>query len=165
MELDGLKGFEFDKYFSKIDLASKLFFGVYSIDLIPLIPVKHFIICNLSPSDEPGTHWILIIRPDNSCLEIFNSLGYKNLDTIKPHLNIFSRNLELEFNSDQFQPDNSKNCGYFCIYMAVHRVLNYDLNFLTVLEDYFTANKNNNDVLVYDYCQNLLNEKVFLVHK
>jgi hypothetical protein len=165
MALEGLKGFEFDKYFNKIDLSSQLFFGVYSIDLIPIIPIKHFVICNLSPSNEPGTHWIVILRPDNTSLEIFNSLGYKNLDTLKPHLKNFSHSVDLEFNYDQFQPDDSTYCGYFCIYFAIHRVLNYDLSFVTILEDYFSSNKNNNNELVYNYCQNLLHENVFLVYK
>jgi hypothetical protein len=166
MPFEGLKGYEFDQYFKKIDTVYQLFDTVCSIDKIPFnLHVKHFVICNLSPSNQPGSHWIVIIRSEENILEIFNSLGCSTLDDLKPYLRNFSDKMVLEFNSDQFQPNTSKNCGYFCIFFIIHRVLNYDLSFATILEDYFSPNIAKNDQIVLNYCNNLLSEQVFLIHK
>lgn len=61
MESKGIVGYEFEEYFKNIPLIEKFYQGVFSIDQIPpKIAVKHFVVLNLSTSNELGTHWILL---------------------------------------------------------------------------------------------------------
>jgi hypothetical protein len=161
-ENDGLRGFEFEHYFSKLLIVKNIFEGVFSINTVPKrIKKKHFLICNLSPSNEPGSHWIVILRADKNHIEIFNSLGY---DTQQKFC-LFRNKLPFktikffEYNENQFQPDAAKTCGLFCIYFAINRILNYDHSFSTILEDIFVENKDENDKKVIYYCERLLNSK------
>jgi hypothetical protein len=165
MAVEGLKGYEFDQYFSKIEIVKDLFLDVCSIDRIPLVfPLKHFVVCNLSRSDEPGTHWIVIVHSELNKLEIFNSLGYNNIQALQPYLQHFENDLEVEYNVDQFQPNDSSNCGYYCIYFVIHRICSYDVLFQSILDEYFLLDKNENDKIVVIYCKLLLENKIFLVY-
>lgn len=152
-----MRGSEFKHYFEKISLVNPLFLKVTSIDEIPEeIKLKHFIICNLSPSNEPGSHWIVIVRSDYNTLEIFNSLGVSSLEDLKPYLK-FKQQLELIFNEQPFQSKESTSCGFFCIYFSVQRILNFDMSFEHLLEDIFSANCEINEKKVVNFCSNLFN--------
>ncbi len=154
--MSGLRGFEFSLYFNKISFINNLLMGVFSIDKIPrIIKEKHFLICNLSPSNEPGSHWIAIIRSDRNTLEVFNSLGVSDLDHLKPHFK-FPNNFELIFNEQKFQSDTSVNCGYFCIYFIIYRIFNLDMSFEHLLEEIFNVDPNTNETLVTSFCHKLL---------
>jgi hypothetical protein len=154
--MSGLRGFEFSLYFEKLPFVNKLLSGIYSIDKIPkTLKEKHFLICNLSPSNLPGTHWIAIIRSEKHTLEIFNSLGVNNLDSLKPYFK-FPNNFELIFNEEKFQSNTSINCGFFCIYFIIYRIMNFDMSFEHLIEEIFNADENINDSLVTNFCQKLL---------
>ena len=57
-----MRGSEFQQYFEKIPIINQQFLKVISIDEIPKdIKNKHFIISNLSPSNEAGSHWITFL--------------------------------------------------------------------------------------------------------
>jgi hypothetical protein len=162
--MSGLRGFEFLLYFSKINFINKLSAGIFSIDKLPhILKEKHFLICNLSPSNLPGSHWIAIIRTEKNTLEVFNSLGVSNLDTLKSYFK-FKNTFELLFNEQKFQSDSSVNCGYFCIYFIVQRLFNLDMSFEHLLEEIFNIDPNINDTLVTTFCQKLLNDNDDLFH-
>lgn len=157
--MDGIKGFEFEVYFQNIPLVKHSFLNVVAIDQIPkIIPVRHFIICNLSPAHLPGSHWICIVRPDKEIIEIFNSLGSENLNYLTSFLK-FSKRLNIEYNQHQFQSKLSSTCGLFCIYFAIHRVLNFDMSFDHLLEHIFESTPNENETVVVDFCNNLKTNK------
>jgi hypothetical protein len=152
----GMRGSEFKNYFEKIGIVDKLFLKVTSIDEIPEeIKLKHFIICNLSPSTEPGSHWIAIVRSEKETVEVFNSLGVSSLEDLKPYLK-FKQNLELIYNEQPFQSKDSASCGFFCIYFIVERILNFDMSFEHILEDIFSADCKINETKVVKFCSNLL---------
>lgn len=154
--VEGLKASEFQTYFQKIPHVLRLFSGVYAIDELPkIIPIRHFFICNLSPKHESGSHWITVMRSENNSLDIFNSLGQENLNYILPHFK-FRKKYELNYNEDLFQDLSTKTCGFFCIYFAVQRILNYDMSLEHVLEDIFVSDPIKNDELVTSFCKNLL---------
>lgn len=156
--MPGMRGSEFEQYFEKIPIVHKQFLKVTSVDEIPSqIKLKHFLISNLSPSSEPGTHWIAIVRSEDDTLEIFNSLGVNSLDTLKPHLN-FRQKLNVVFNEQAFQSKESTSCGYFCIYFIIHRILNFDMSFEHLLEDIFTSNCALNENIVETFSNKLLND-------
>jgi hypothetical protein len=153
----GLHGYDFSLYFDKVPIVNSLFIGVVSIDKIPrIIKEKHFLVCNLSPSNKPGSHWIVIVRSEKNTLEVFNSLGVENLDILTPYFH-FRNNFDLIFNEQPFQSNNSTSCGFFCIYFIVHRVLNYDMSFEHIIEDIFNINTNINENIVVSFCNKLLN--------
>jgi len=155
---EGLRGNEFEQYLSKIPLVKQLFSGVFAIDEIPeLIPIKHFIVVNLSPKHLPGSHWIIFCRRLANNYEVFNSLGSDNLDYITPFLKL-NRRARISFNKEAVQDTESKFCGYFSLYFIIFRSLNYDMNMQDVLEDIFSSNDLiKNDETVKKFCLNLLN--------
>jgi len=151
----GLKGNEFLDYFAKVPHVKSVFLNVVAINEIPkIIPIKHFLICNLSLSHLPGTHWIAIIRPEKDILEVFNSLGYDSLDSLIPYFK-FRKHFQIHFNKQELQADMSISCGFFCIYFIIHRILNFDLDFDDILQHVFTENKIENERLVNEFCNNL----------
>lgn len=155
METKGVVGYEFAEYFKNIPFISTLFKGVVSINQIPAkIELKHFIIINLSPSDEPGSHWVTLFRSEKNNYELFNSLGFQNLNVIEKYFK-FRHKAVIEFNESAFQSPTSSSCGLFCIYFAIHRCLNYDQNFSICLEDSFDSNREKNENKVKVFCENL----------
>lgn len=154
--MEGMRGFEFKTYFDKIDIVKKQFLKVTSIDEIPrTIKLKHFIICNLSPSNLPGSHWVAIVRSDKDTLEIFNSLGTKSLALYNENFN-FRTKFNIEFNEEQFQSNESTSCGYFCIYFIVQRILNFDMSLEHLLEHIFVSDTTINENLSINFCHKLL---------
>lgn len=154
--MESVKGFEFLNYFSKVPIVNNQFLKVIAIDEIPkVIPVKHFVIVNLSPKHLSGSHWIVLIRSERNCLEIFNSLGGDTYNTIKNYFN-FTAKLVIHTNETAFQSSTSSTCGYFCIYFAVNRILNLDMSFDHLLEHIFSDNIDINETNVVEFCNNLL---------
>jgi hypothetical protein len=152
----GMRGSKFGQYFQKIPLVNKQFMKVTSIDELPVeIPEKHFIISNLSPSNEIGSHWIALIRSENDTLEIFNSLGMTSLNKIESYLK-FKKKINIVFNEQPFQSIESTSCGFFCIFFIVQRLLNFDMSFEHILEHIFSVDCNLNEKKVVQFCQNLL---------
>ena len=153
---EGLYGSDFQTYFRRFNLIEPLFLGVTSIDKIPqTIPLKKFVIVNMSPSGTPGSHWIVIVRSHKKCLEIFNSLGWENLDMIRAHLK-FRFAAEIEFNNTQVQMSTTATCGLFCIYFIIHRVLNFDLSLNETMSEIFTSNLSKNENKVTKFCSHLM---------
>lgn len=155
MAARGVVGYEFEEYFNFVSLVKSYYNGVFSINQIPNnIKIKHFVIINLSPSNEPGTHWVTLFRSGKKIYELFNSLGFQNLDLIEKYLK-FGNNVTVEFNESAFQSPTSTSCGLFCIYFAIHRCLNYDQNFSLCLEDSFASSPEQNENTVKTFCQKL----------
>ena len=150
-----MEGSEFPIYFKNLPLLLPHFLGVYSIDTIPSrMRVRSFFITNLSKANTLGSHWIAIIKPHKGHLEIFDSLGFRP-DLVLPYLN-FSEKLKLEYNITQVQSDDSVLCGKFVITFCVERMMNLDLSLDMLLDDVFVLNKESNDQIVTDFCDNLL---------
>ena len=167
-EFEGLRGNDFENYFRKVDIVFPLFLSVVAINDIPLIfPPRHFVICNLSERHLKGSHWMVILRISETEFEIFNSLGQTDLNYIKPYFN-FDIELNIDFNVNSVQSESSKNCGYFCIYFIVFRILNLDMALQTILEDIFYTNDLiKNDKIVTQFCNNILtstNDDFFCFH-
>lgn len=155
-EATPLFGFDFSTLFTKVPLVKNCFRGVYSVDRLPrTLKVREFIICNLSKHNESGSHWIVICRSHRKTFEIFNSLGYTNLDELKFYIK-FRIRADYEFNSSSFQTPDSVTCGHFCVFFACHRVLNYDCNLKHVLEDIFVPDLNINENRVISFYNKLL---------
>jgi len=136
---EGLRGFEFLEYFSKVPIVNDYYLKVCSLDEIPrTFKVRQFAIVNLSTTAEPGSHWIVIFRSGKDIYEIFNSLGFSSLNLLLPYFKPKTK-VHVIFNEHQFQSNSTSTCGLFCIYFAIHRVLCYDQCFTHVLEEVFDS--------------------------
>jgi hypothetical protein len=155
--LAGLRSSDFQIYFNRVAELKNHFLGVKAINQIPKkFPLKKFIILNLSPSTHPGTHWVVLLRPHGKELELFNSLGFENLEEFKPYLN-FTFKAELTYNNTPVQLPSSSTCGLFCIYFAAHRLFNLDESFEEFLEENFSTSLIENENKVAAFCRHLLN--------
>ena len=150
-----MDGTEFIKYFTHLPVIVPHFLGVFSINNMPTrIKVRTFFITNLSEAHKPGTHWIAIVKPKKGLVEIFDSLGFRP-DLVVPYLRIREK-VCFETNETAFQSDSSLLCGKFVITFCAERMLNLDLSFNMLLTDIFETNKETNDKIVTDFCENLL---------
>jgi hypothetical protein len=151
----GMRGSEFQHYFEKIPIVNKQSLKITSIDEIPSeIKEKHFVISNLSPSNEAGSHWITLIRSEKDTLEIFNSLGMNSIDRLQPYLKV-TKKINVIFNEQPFQSNESTSCGFFCIYFIVNRILNLDMSFEHILEHIFSTDCQINENKVVNFCTKL----------
>jgi len=156
----GLYASDFEPYFKRLEWMRPCFLSVTSIDKIPAtLPVRHFIIVNESQSGSIGTHWLLIVRSHRKCIEVFNSLGFENLDSLIPYLK-FRFTADIEFNNTQVQKSTTASCGLFCIYFIVHRALNFDQNFEEVMSEIFTHDLTQNENKVAQFCKHLLDNNI-----
>ena len=97
---------------------------------------------------------------------MFNSLGGDNLDYLKDHLK-FNSGFQIDFNQTSVQSLTSKYCGFFCIYYVIFRILNFDMTMEHILEDIFRTDLNKNDLIVSQFCNNILtsvNDDFFSFH-
>ena len=150
-----MEGSEFQVYFEKLNFLMDRFLGVVSVDTMPTrMPVRSFFVTNLSKASELGTHWLAVVKPSKGNLEIFDSLSFRP-NLVLPYLK-FREKLSFEYNETQVQSNDSVLCGKFVITFCVERMLNLDLSFQMLLNDIFDLNKENNDKIVTDFCDNLL---------
>lgn len=157
---EGLYASDFETYFSRLDWIKPLFLSVTSINKIPAtLPVRHFVIVNLSPAGTPGSHWVLLVRSHKKCVEVFNSLGFQNLDTLMPHLK-FRFAAEIEYNNTQVQKSTTSSCGLYCIFFIIHRALNFDLSLHEVMTEIFTHDLSENENKVTTFCSQLLDQTI-----
>jgi len=55
---------------------TRYFDDVYSVDTLPSHPRDVTLVCNLDPSDQPGTHWVAIyVDSSGTHAEYFDSYG------------------------------------------------------------------------------------------
>jgi len=152
----GLYSSEFKTYFSRIPSIAKHFHSVKPLDEIPkTLPVRQFVVVNLSERKYKGSHWVIIFRSHRDIVEIFNSIGYKNIKDLRPYLR-FNFKTHLSYNNTPVQLSSTKSCGLYCIYFAVFRLLNMDQPFEDVLEDIFTTDLHENENKVAKFCHHLL---------
>jgi hypothetical protein len=150
-------GSEFNQYFTHFTELKKFFLGVFSIDTVPKqIKKNHFCICNTSPSNTEGEHWFCILKIKRNQLELFDSLGVnvQKEEFYKKNLRCYKN--FLTFNVTQFQPNDSQNCGLFCLFFLFERFHNLDLDFDELLEEVFNTSLLKNDQKVEEFCAELL---------
>ena len=147
---------EFPPYFTHFKLDSH-FLGVFPIDKIPpvnKIPVRSFLIFNLSEHTEIGTHWASIVRPSKTHLELFDPLSV-NFDLVRSYLKLVPKKIEFDYNLSAFQMKTSSTCGQFNIYFLIERVFNFDLSLKDLLIDIFEPELIENEQRVKKFCSDI----------
>lgn len=140
----GLSNIELEKLAQQV--LGKQFLGVYPCDSTPKNSHKKSfsVIFNLSKHDENGTHFVAILKKNNSIF-YFDSFG-KNCDNefILNFINSLSDNYY--FNNFQIQTQTSIFCGIFCLgFLLSCQKLNYKPEeYLNMF--YFKKEKNDNIV-------------------
>ncbi len=96
-------------------------------------------------------HWFVICRREHDLYEIFDSLGTSST-AVKNILKIFFG--KCDFNETALQAKESSACGEFCIFFAVQRYFNEDLDFAELLNEYFTTDFIKNEQSVKKFLNN-----------
>ena len=88
--------------------------GNWSADNIPMMETGKFAIANTSPSNSPGTHWVLIFSQTPDEMTFWDPLGLSLSLNYRLGV-ILRRTHQLVF---RIQDPNSNLCGAYCIHMA-----------------------------------------------
>ncbi len=126
----------------------QIFKGVYSSNNLPnsfTLPAAFII--NLSPTNLPGTHWVVIFIDKQRHLEYFDSFGiYPQVPNILAFMKKQSR--KITCTNQQLQHITSKNCGKFAsVYVMFKLSEKSTSHFLNL----FSKNLIINDRLIENY--------------
>lgn len=91
-----------------------IFKGVFPCDLLPhKFSLPAAFIINLSPHNDPGSHWVAVYIDEKGLAFYFDSFGFgiKNY-FISTFLRLHSK--KVTFNKKQLQHISSNKCGKFC---------------------------------------------------
>lgn len=131
-----------------------IFKGVFPCDSLPhRFSFPAAFVINLSPHNEPGTHWVAVYIAENGHAYYFDSFGFgvKNNFIVK-FLEVHSN--KITFNKKQLQHISSNKCGKFCCVFVAFILKNCTIsNFLNK----FSLNLFVNDILIdnmYNYLNN-----------
>ena len=78
------------------------------------------------------------------------------MDRIKDFLSGFSGTCD--FNETALQAKESTACGQFAVFFAIQRYYNEDLEFLEILEEYFSLDLTQNETLIKSFLASLEND-------
>ena len=145
-------------FFSNYPHLKRYFLGIFNVDTIRKnIPVNHFLICNTDLSSGPGQHWFVLFRYSVSELECFDSLA------VGADRQTFLRSVkfrgirELHYNQSPVQLPTSTTCGHFCLFFIFERLHNLDFEFSEFLNELFTENLDQNELIVSEFYRNHYN--------
>lgn len=135
---EGLYGFEIEKALcGLVDILSSD--HVYDIHG-PMLAV-----CNTSPSDTLGTHWVVVCIDSCRRGEFFDSLG------MPPHTYGLERSMDnvktWVYNDKKLQSDTSVVCGFYAIAFCRAKLLGIDMQ--TFVSLFSTRDYHGNDDLIY----------------
>ena len=130
--------------------------GIYSANNVPfhiLLQSNYSIICNLSDSDQEGTHFTTICKRQSQYF-LLDSIGL-NYDKLPTHLKeIVPPNIHILY-PNSLQPITSSACGFYCLQFILQNDSlitapnlkpfsnNVDLNDQICLENLLTIIRNN----------------------
>ena len=144
-----MKGIEIKQKIERFPILKLHFKGIFAIDTIPRLNITNFVIVNTSHSGTKGLHWIVVYLSPFRILEVFDSSGI--------HFEVISSALKrhnpynIIHNILPYQKLGTKNCGIFCIYFILNRILNLEVNFYDLLDKIFSSNLELNDGKIKDF--------------
>ena len=125
------------------------FRGVFSADEIPRDDgdKRNFLIVNLDPSSEPGSHWVAMMRKKGAVSEYFDSFGFP-----VPYES-FKRFLGGRWirSKEQLQSDKSTTCGQWCMYYIWKRCKK--CTFFDIVEGFKGMTREENDFVVRKFVE------------
>lgn len=109
-----MNNLEIDKLLFSNNVTENFYKGCFPCNKLPNLESRVFGVCiNLSPSGDPGTHWIGVFVKANTAYYFDSSGAPPFVSEIKEWLKKFDRVI---YNDVQHQQFNSKVCGGFVCY-------------------------------------------------
>lgn len=145
--MSGLKNSDLEKLLKNI--IGKNFLGVYPSDIAPKSKQENFcMVFNLSPHDQPGSHFVGVIKFKNKII-YFDPFGEEcNEKHILNFLHLF--NLQIETNRWKIQNELSIFCGIFCtLFLCVCFKDRKPLSYLQQLFPNEGLKTNDNDAVTF----------------
>ena len=140
--------------------VKKLFRGVFSSDNLPkYLPFgqSHTLICNHSPAQHPGTHWVAMFISNFGELTYFDSFGRPPLnDDIKNF--VCNNSLTLIYNKVPLQGAMTRTCGLYCLYFIIKCCEGLDLPRILSVFNPFQPEYNDRFILNYFFEKTFYNE-------
>lgn len=124
---------------------NNIFKGVFPCDSLPhSFSLPAAFVINLSPHNEPGTHWVALYISGGGNGYYFDSFGMKPVNC---HIIAFLRmhTKKVAFNRKQIQHITSNKCGRFCCIFIVSMLKKCSVNSFL---DRFGVNLYVNDITV-----------------
>ena len=138
-----------NKYFGNVIPKDLLQYESVKYKYVKPEHLKKFWIVNLDNSLGDGTHWVLCSLLDPEYGVYFDSYGLSPPVEAIHFLKKYRK--QIKTNTEDFQPINSSNCGYYCLYIADQ--LSKGVKFEDVLDD-FTNQVRYNDDKLQEYFEN-----------
>ncbi len=110
---------------------------MYSRDNLPRKIEEKIYIVNLNKSNEPGSHWVLVLKP-----YYFDSFGVSPPEEI-----LLFMGKPIVSSTYRIQAINSIMCGYFCIYVAEELLKGKKI--YDILLEFDPVNYNLNDIHIW----------------
>lgn len=96
-----------------------IFKGVFPCDSLPIkFSLPAIFVINLSPHNEPGSHWVAIYIATNRYAYYFDSFGFpvNNINILRF---LKKHSVRIKYNKMQLQHITSNKCGRFCCVFAI----------------------------------------------
>ena len=140
--MDGITNLYIERLLSRFETN---FMGVFSSDNIPYFPKYNAsLICNLSKTNEKGSHFIGIYITETKIL-YFDPFGVTcYVQSISKYLQLYNR--EIIESLATIQDPLSLHCGYFCIGFVLAINNNYTILMFQKMFSYKQLEKNDNIV-------------------
>ena len=127
---DALDSCEIYAVLKKHKNTKDTFINVFSWDTVPTnLSKKRFsLVCNLSKSNNSGTHWIAVFS-NGKTLEIFDSFALIGERLTNSKLEQLSKKLKLKIktNKKRLQSLYSDTCGHYCLGYIIFKSKGYCL--------------------------------------
>ena len=145
-------GYEIESILNRADWRVKgVFRGVFSKDTLPkYLPSgqAHALVCNLSHSKHPGTHWVAIYISPFGDLTYFDSFG-RAPDVTEIDIFINNHARTVTYNRLPIQGSITRTCGLYCIYFIIKRCEGFGLT--KILSIFHPFKPEVNDSLIIKY--------------
>ena len=132
---------QIETFMKQDEMISKIFRGVYPIDLIPNdLPRPSIIVVNQDNSTGMGTHWIVLHYKEDNMTEHFDSVGKKPMKYIYNLL--ISKNMSYMYNNKRVQNYGTNTCALFCLFYSFFscRKVSFQ-HIMTMFSDNLLANE------------------------
>lgn len=126
------------------------FLSVFPSDLLPTKITRYpaCFVCNVDPSDQPGSHWLAFYIPSADKLEFFDSYGNTPDFFQGPICDFASRYSRIIYNPSTLQTNVTAVCGQYAIYFLICKCRGESMNkFLSR----FVTDNICNDQRVYNF--------------
>lgn len=120
-------------------------YNVYAANRLPIhVQTPAYLISNLDPDTQPGSHWIAIHIDSHGVGEYFDTYGRSPTGYHRMFLNRNSK--QWNFSNHRIQNEWTSVCGEYCLMYLLYK---FNKQRLMEFTNQFSSNTLNNDMLLY----------------